>query len=201
MSMPPEPPPEGVLIESARKQHPEISIREAARRAGISEGWWRQVVKGYQSHSGGTYGTVRDVPAETVARMAKATGRITAEQMRTEGHRPDAAEIMPRLPDPRPDFTDDSDPALLPFRESVTKDLYRAIGLEFGPGQEIPEDPELDDLFGKMPGELLFSLQHEIATWDSDKLTPRQKRNLIARTRRLAYEHTAQQRRTGLLRS
>ncbi len=33
-----------------------LSVREAARRAGISEGWWRQVVKGYQSLSGGGVG-------------------------------------------------------------------------------------------------------------------------------------------------
>lgn len=92
MNRPPEPPPEGVLIEQARNQA-KLSVREAARRAGISEGWWRQVAKGYQSLSGGAFGIVRDVPADTVAKMAKAAG-VKPEQMETEGRRPDAARIL-----------------------------------------------------------------------------------------------------------
>ena len=92
MTRPPEPPPEGVLIESARRDA-KLSVREAARRAGISEGWWRQVVKGYQSLSGGSFGAVRAVPAETVAKMARAAG-VTPEQMEGEGRRPDAAKIL-----------------------------------------------------------------------------------------------------------
>jgi hypothetical protein len=104
MTRPPEPPPEGVLIEQARTDA-RLSVREAARRAGISEGWWRQVVKGFQSLSGGAHGTVRNVPADTIARMAGATGRITPEQMAAEGQRPDAAEEMRRasVPPPRPE--------------------------------------------------------------------------------------------------
>src|SRR5581483_11036709 len=66
----------------------QISVREAARRAGISEGWWRQVVNGYQSLSGGAYGTVR-APAETLARMAQAAG-VTADDLTAAG-RADAA--------------------------------------------------------------------------------------------------------------
>lgn len=90
--MPPEPPPEGVLIESARRDAG-ISVREAARRAGISEGWWRQVVKGYQNLSGGAFGVVRGVPAETVAKMAEAAG-VAPDRMAADGQRPDAARIM-----------------------------------------------------------------------------------------------------------
>lgn len=96
MNRPPEPPPEGVLIETARNEA-RLSVREAARRAGISEGWWRQVVKGYQSLSGGTYGDVR-APADTVAGMAKVAG-VTPEQLESEGQRPDAAEILRKMDD------------------------------------------------------------------------------------------------------
>jgi len=92
MDRPPEPPPEGVLIESARREA-RLSVRAAARRAGISEGWWRQITKGYQSLSGGAPGIVRDVPADTVAKMARVVG-ITPEQMAAQGQRPDAAEAM-----------------------------------------------------------------------------------------------------------
>ena len=101
----PEPPPEGALIEAARRDAG-LSVREAARRAQISEGWWRQVVKGYQTLSGGGYGLVRDVPAATIARMARAAG-VEPEQLATAGERPDAAQAMRELrerpvPVPRP---------------------------------------------------------------------------------------------------
>lgn len=85
-------PPEGVLIESKREDAG-LSKREAARRAGISEGWWRTVVKGYQSLGHGSRGAVRDAPAKTIAKMAKAAG-VTPEQLETEGQRPDAAEVL-----------------------------------------------------------------------------------------------------------
>src|SRR6185437_1310901 len=107
MNRPPEPPPEGVLIEHARRAA-KLSVREAARRAGISEGWWRQVVKGYQSLGEGGYIT-RHAPADTVARLA-AVVKVAPEQMEAEGQRPDAAESLRvllrdppiRLADPTP---------------------------------------------------------------------------------------------------
>ena len=45
--------PLGELLERARTDILHISAREAARRAGISEGWWRQVVTGVHRTSGG----------------------------------------------------------------------------------------------------------------------------------------------------
>src|SRR5688500_14872622 len=89
----PEPPPEGELIARTLKKAG-ISVREGARRAGISEGWWRQIVKGYQSLSGGGSGRVRG-PAETVARMAHAAGVSPAAL--TEAGRPDAAQELNKL--------------------------------------------------------------------------------------------------------
>ena len=44
--------PHGRMLEQARKDRVAISGREAARRASISEGRWRQVVLGYQSAGG-----------------------------------------------------------------------------------------------------------------------------------------------------
>lgn len=36
------------FIDLARRRQPRLSIRAAADAAGISEGWWRQLVSGYQ---------------------------------------------------------------------------------------------------------------------------------------------------------
>jgi transcriptional regulator with XRE-family HTH domain len=102
----PPQPPEGKLIADAADRM-NLSIREAARRAGISYGRWRQIVTGYQNVSPGSYARVR-APAKTLARMAAAVG-VTAEQMGTEGQRPDAAEAMRSEPglrgDPLDSFT------------------------------------------------------------------------------------------------
>lgn len=78
------------MITAARKQAG-LSVREAARRAGISDGWWRQIVLGYQSLSGGGYGPVRG-PADTLARMAQVVG-VTPEQLIDAGRQDAAAEL------------------------------------------------------------------------------------------------------------
>ncbi|HZR50057.1 MAG TPA: helix-turn-helix transcriptional regulator [Streptosporangiaceae bacterium] len=115
----PEPPPEGVLIAAALKDA-RISVREAARRAGISEGWWRQVVNGYQSLSGGAYGTVR-APAETLARMAQAAG-VTADDLTAAG-RADAAAELDRLGSGASAGPPAAPPApYLPPHEDMTRD-------------------------------------------------------------------------------
>ena len=86
----PEPPPWGVLITAALARQ-EMSAREAARRAGLSEGRWRQITAGYQVVSPGVYAQVHG-PASTVARMAAVVG-VTPGQLREAG-RPDAAESL-----------------------------------------------------------------------------------------------------------
>jgi transcriptional regulator with XRE-family HTH domain len=68
-----------------------LSAREAARRAGISEGRWRQIASGYQVVSAGVYAPVRG-PAQTLARMAAVVG-VTPAQL-TEAGRPDAAKAL-----------------------------------------------------------------------------------------------------------
>lgn len=92
MSSPPKPP-YGELIEQARLEAG-ISKREAARRAGISDAWWRYVTEGRQGET--------PVPgtAETVAAMARAVG-LSPERLEGEGSRPDAAALLrepPRIP-------------------------------------------------------------------------------------------------------
>lgn len=91
MSEHPDPPPEGVLIQTAlERMRPKLSVRAAAPRAGIGEARWRQIVKGYVTVSG------TDVPvagpAETVARMAQVVG-VTPDELAAAG-REDAAEEL-----------------------------------------------------------------------------------------------------------
>lgn len=154
----PDPPPEGVLIEAAR-QAAGMSAREAARRAGISEGWWRQVVRGYQTVPGGGYGPVRG-PSATIARMAIAAGGITPEQMKDQGQRPDAAAAMEMIRTVRAAAGSESEAAPIagearvaaqPYADAI-EDRYDAAVVRTGnpdpPGSEIfgasdlgPADP------------------------------------------------------------
>ncbi len=86
----PDPPPWGVLIARALARGG-LSAREAARRAGLSEGRWRQITSGYQIVSPGVYAQVRG-PAATLAKMAAVAG-VTAEELRA-ADREDAAVLL-----------------------------------------------------------------------------------------------------------
>jgi hypothetical protein len=86
----PEPPPWGALITTALARQG-LSAREAARRAGLSEGRWRQITGGYQVVSPGVYAPVRG-PAGTLARMAGTAG-VSAAELRAAG-REDAAVVL-----------------------------------------------------------------------------------------------------------
>lgn len=90
----PEPPPWGALITSSMRAA-QLSAREAARRAGISEGRWRQITGGYQVVSAGVYAPVHG-PAATLARMAAVVG-VTPAQLRQAG-RADAARALDAVP-------------------------------------------------------------------------------------------------------
>ena len=87
----PPQPPEGKLIADAAAARG-LSIREAARRTGISYGRWRQIVTGVQNISPGVTAPVR-APAATVARMARVAG-VTPDELEAEGRRADAAAAL-----------------------------------------------------------------------------------------------------------
>src|SRR5580692_9792361 len=82
-------PPYGELIERARGDAG-LSKREAARRAGISDAWWRYVTEGRQGDT--------PVPgtAGTVAAMARAVG-LSPERLEEEGQRKDAADALRKM--------------------------------------------------------------------------------------------------------
>jgi hypothetical protein len=90
MAQRPSPPPWGVLLTNALAGA-QLSAREASRRAGISEGRWRQIASGYQVVSAGVYAPVHG-PAQTLAKMAAVAG-VTAAQL-TDAGRPDAAKAL-----------------------------------------------------------------------------------------------------------
>lgn len=77
--------PLGAFIREARGT---LSIREAARRAGISEGRWRQVELGYQQVGGGITVPVQPRP-QTLAAMCKAISADVAHALQLAGHNPD----------------------------------------------------------------------------------------------------------------
>lgn len=89
----PLPTPEGRVLQAALKRSG-LSAREAALRANISEGRWRQIVAGYLTPSAGVYVEVKDAPADTVARMAKAVG--ASPEAFEKANRPDVADAMRR---------------------------------------------------------------------------------------------------------
>lgn len=90
----PTQPEEARIINHAQKTAvPAISMRKAAEMAGISDGRWRQIVKGYQGTGQGRIPVV--APSETVARMALVVG-VTDSQLEDAG-RPDAAEVLRKL--------------------------------------------------------------------------------------------------------
>lgn len=89
----PAPPPEGRLIAAALSDSG-LSIREAAKQAGISYGRWRQITSGYQNVSPGSFARVR-APARTLAKMASVV-RVSPGQLEDAG-RTDAAEILRKI--------------------------------------------------------------------------------------------------------
>jgi hypothetical protein len=115
-----------------------MSAREAARRAGISEGRWRQITGGYQVVSAGVYAPVRG-PAATVARMAAVVG-VTPAQLRQAG-RADAAKAL----DAAPTQAAASDELLRRVRQmdaGEARELLGAIALQLG--IKLPEERVAD---------------------------------------------------------
>lgn len=114
------PPPEGELITAAlKRKRPKLTIREAARRAGISEAWWRQVVRGYQPLKGGGKAPMRG-SAETIASMARVVG-VTPDQLEAAERADAAAELRDLLAEPV-DPMDEAE-AILADSERIAADL------------------------------------------------------------------------------
>lgn len=96
MTEKPTPTPEGKLIQAAIKRAG-ISARQAADRAGMSEGRWRQIANGYQVVSKGTYIPVEG-PPDTVAAMARVAG-IAPDELDAVGREDAAAALRDMQPE------------------------------------------------------------------------------------------------------
>lgn len=111
--------PEGALIERALAGPPKVSMRELARRIGMSDARVRQIVNGYASQNGQILEVVG--PPDTIARMAQAIG-VSAEEM-SEAGREDVATAMSGLrtmgiqPDGKLWMRQDSAPEIQALRE------------------------------------------------------------------------------------
>jgi hypothetical protein len=215
MQQRPEQPPEGRLLADAAERH-SLSVREAARRAGLSYGRWRQITSGYQNVSPGSYAAVR-APARTLARMAHVVG-ITPGELTAAG-REDAAsaleEIRQReganvlLPTavvaprerqlPALALSAEDEAALPPWLATVRRDLYVAAGLQLGPGREVPELPQVEEVLAGLPGALIFGIEHEVRIWDFDGLTIDRKKRLIAALRMMGAKTQAPRQRDAML--
>ncbi|HEY5397843.1 MAG TPA: hypothetical protein VIL16_20845 [Trebonia sp.] len=97
----PEPPPEAKLIARLREGAvPSLSMRQAARRAGISPALWSQNEQGYRKVTPLVTIPIR-ATADKLAAMALVVG-ATPGQLREAG-RGDAAAILQKLIDAGPD--------------------------------------------------------------------------------------------------
>jgi hypothetical protein len=123
----PDPPPWGALLTAALRRAG-LSAREAARRAGISEGRWRQITGGYQVVSPGVYAPVRG-PAATLAKMAAVVGLSPAE-LRAAG-RQDAAAALARQPQERAP-ADEMLARVRALDSEQARELLAAIALQLG---------------------------------------------------------------------
>lgn len=85
----PPPPPEAAVISAALKRS-SLSQREASRRVGISEAWWRRVIAGH------TQGVPANADPVTVAKMANVVG-VTPEQLEEAGGRAEVIEELRAL--------------------------------------------------------------------------------------------------------
>ncbi len=173
MDQRPEQPPEGRLIADAASRL-DLSIREAARRAGISYGRWRQIVMGYQNISPGVYAPVH-APARTVAKMARVVG-VTPAQLASAG-REDAARTLeeilhstqePARPAPSrddqwtPPLSEEELAATWPYFARITENI-RLWTARYA--QEHPDTAPED--IPPPPGEALFGPgSPDAANWD-----------------------------------
>jgi hypothetical protein len=97
----PEPPPEAKLIHLLREEmFPAVSMREAARRAGMGTATWVQAEQGYRKVTSAVTIPVR-ATADKLASMALVVGAVP-DQLREAG-RDDAAVILQKLIDAGPD--------------------------------------------------------------------------------------------------
>lgn len=155
------------LIESRRLANPKMSVSRAAKLAGLSEGRWRQLAKGYQQATTDTRIAAK-APADTLVRMAQAVG-VTAEQLRAAG-RSDAAD---QWSNPEETHTPQSDGGqarhLLNHMWSVAEQFADDLVMCEPLSAELRESAtRLVNLYGAYLADQLIA--HDLPSGDRDKL-------------------------------
>jgi transcriptional regulator with XRE-family HTH domain len=139
----PDPPPWGALITAALAREG-ISAREGARRAGLSEGRWRQITGGYQVVSPGVYAEVRG-PAGTLAKMAAVAG-VTPAELLAAG-REDAAKLLASRADRRP-AGEEMLERVKAMDTDQARELLATIALQLGISLPADEQDERERRYG-----------------------------------------------------
>lgn len=104
MTTPPPPPPEAQLITRLREAKiPKLSMRSAARQAGVSPTLWVETERGFRRVAPGVTLPTRVTP-DKLARMARIVG--ASPKQLTEAGRGDAAAILKRITDAGPELDD-----------------------------------------------------------------------------------------------
>lgn len=127
-------------IDAARRRRfPKTSVRSAATQAGISEGWWRQLVAGEQKRGDASFPVVGS--EETYLAMARAVG-VEADIAATLGRQvpPDADSRQART-------TIDAienDPHLLPEAKQHLLNQYQLLLRIVSPAPAADSQPSVE---------------------------------------------------------
>lgn len=139
-----EPTPGAALIEQRRKEL-QISARDAARAAGMSDGRWRQIAKGYQQVTADVRAPVAAPPA-TLARMARVVG-VSADELERAGEAPAARALREMASDasPGPLASASDDELIAELRRRLARSRGELVDHESAPivttGPESVEPP------------------------------------------------------------
>lgn len=101
--------PDWIFGPALKRARGRMAVREAARRAGISEGRWRQLETGYQGSK--DYLTPVTTKPTTVASVAEAVGWNVEDALRTAGFSPSDLDVEPT--GQKSDLSDKTDDELL----------------------------------------------------------------------------------------
>lgn len=134
----PEQRPEGRLIAAALRRS-KLSARRASQLAGMSDGRWGQIVRGYQTMGDDVFAAVR-APADTLARMAKVVG-VTPEQLEAAGREDAAEELRELVADALAQPPADESAGVLASRIRDDPELAQAIAQLIANHLNAPEPP------------------------------------------------------------
>ena len=195
-------PPEAAVIRLARlalgmTAESAAAASRAHGSGGVSAAYWRDVERGQGGRRGqrvptrasaralaAMARTVGVTPAELTAAGREDAARVLEEARRREGAAiPLPPAVAPRRDRRLPVLDVDDEEALRPFVLSVRRDLLAAAGLQLGPGREVPDLPEVEELISSLPGSRIFRADYEVRIWDTIVLNAWEKRRLIATLR------------------